>query len=68
MLVLSRTRGEKIHVGDAITIEVRRISGNRVSLAIDAPRHVRVLRGELLVAALEAYGLNQIEGDDDHAG
>lgn len=66
MLVLSRTRGEKIHVGDEITIEVRRISGNRVSLAIDAPRHVRVLRGELLVAALEAYGLNQTEGDDDH--
>lgn len=48
MLVLSRKAGEIIHVGDAITIEVRRVAGNRVALAIDAPREVQVLRGELL--------------------
>lgn len=47
MLVLSRKVGEKIHVGNDITVEVRRVSGNRVTLAIDAPRLVRILRGEL---------------------
>ena len=53
MLVLSRKIGEKIHVGNDITIEVRRVAGNRVTLAVDAPRNVRILRGELRDAALE---------------
>lgn len=53
MLVLSRKIGEKIHVGNDITIEVRRVAGNRVTLAVDAPRNVRILRGELREAAYE---------------
>ena len=51
MLVLSRKAGERIHIGDEIFIEVRRVAGNRVTLAVNAPREVRVLRGELLEAA-----------------
>ena len=47
MLVLSRKVGERIHVGENIILEIRRIAGNRVTLALDAPRHVRILRGEL---------------------
>jgi carbon storage regulator len=53
MLVLSRKIGERIHVGNDITIEVRRVAGNRVTLAVEAPRDVRILRGELREAALE---------------
>jgi carbon storage regulator len=53
MLVLSRKVGERIHVGDDIVLEIRRIAGNRVTLALDAPRHVRILRGELQSAARE---------------
>lgn len=60
MLVLSRKIGEKIHVGNDITIEVRRVAGNRVTLAVDAPRNVRILRGELREAAVE------FEVDADH--
>ncbi|HMO86324.1 MAG TPA: carbon storage regulator, partial [Lacipirellulaceae bacterium] len=41
------------HVGDDVTIEVRRVAGNRVTLAVDAPREVRILRGELKEAAEE---------------
>lgn len=51
MLVLSRKAGERIHIGDGITIEVRRLSGNRVALAIDAPSDQRILRGELKESA-----------------
>ena len=51
MLVLSRKVGERIHVGDNIVLEIRRIAGNRVTLALDAPRNVRILRGELEAAA-----------------
>lgn len=53
MLVLSRKIGERIHIGDNITIEIRRVAGNRVTLALDAPRTVRILRGELEQAARE---------------
>jgi carbon storage regulator CsrA len=53
MLVLSRKVGERIHVGDNVVLEIRRIAGNRVTLALDAPRHVRILRGELQTAAGE---------------
>jgi carbon storage regulator len=53
MLVLSRKTGERIHIGENITIEIRRVAGNRVTLALDAPRTVRILRGELNQAARE---------------
>jgi carbon storage regulator CsrA len=53
MLVLSRKVGERIHVGDNIVLEIRRIAGNRVTLALDAPRNVRILRGELESAGRE---------------
>jgi carbon storage regulator len=56
MLVLSRKVGERIHVGDEVVLEIRRIAGNRVTVALDAPRHVRILRGELDVAAREFRG------------
>jgi len=51
MLVLSRKIGETIHVGNDIVIEVRKMAGNRVSLAIGAPKSIRILRGELKEAA-----------------
>ena len=53
MLVLSRKVGERIHVGDDIVLEIRRIAGNRVTLALEAPREVRILRGELERVAKE---------------
>ncbi|MCI0492867.1 MAG: carbon storage regulator [Planctomycetes bacterium] len=69
MLVLSRKVGERICVGDDITVEVRRIAGNRVALALNAPRHVRILRGELERAAHEfEMGIEkQVGGRDDEA-
>jgi carbon storage regulator CsrA len=47
MLVLSRKVGEKLVIGGNITIVVSRVAGNRVTIAIDAPDSVRVMRGEL---------------------
>lgn len=48
MLVLSRKVGEKIVIGDNITITLVRMAGNRVSIGVDAPGEVRVIRGEIL--------------------
>ncbi len=53
MLVLSRKSGQRIQIGDDITVEIRRIAGNRVTIALEAPKSVRILRGELDDAARE---------------
>ena len=47
MLVLSRHIGEKIHIGDNVTVVITRISGNTARIGIDAPANVPILRGEL---------------------
>ena len=47
MLVLSRKLNQEITIGDNVTITVLKVKGNTVRLGIDAPRHVRITRGEL---------------------
>ena len=47
MLVLTRKPGEKVVIGDNITLTVVEVQGNRVRIGIDAPDQVRILRGEL---------------------
>jgi len=47
MLILTRKIGEKLVIGDNIIVEVRRIRGNQVSLAVDAPRLIPVFRSEI---------------------
>jgi carbon storage regulator CsrA len=51
MLVLSRKVGQKIVLGDDVVLVINRIAGNRVSIGIQAPEHVRIVRGELDTAA-----------------
>jgi carbon storage regulator len=51
MLVLSRKVGEKLVIGDNITIVVNRVAGNRVTIGIEAPDSVRVIRAELKPSA-----------------
>lgn len=46
-LVLSRRTAEEIVIGSNIVITVHKITGNRVQLAIEAPREVEVVRAEL---------------------
>jgi carbon storage regulator len=47
MLVLSRKVGERIVIGENITLVVKRVAGHRVTLGIEAPQSVHVVRGEL---------------------
>ncbi|GAB5443489.1 MAG: hypothetical protein Fues2KO_38380 [Fuerstiella sp.] len=48
MLVLSRKQGQSIRIDDEILVTVSEVRGGRVRLSIDAPRHVRILRKEVL--------------------
>lgn len=50
MLVLTRYVGEKIRIGDDITIEVVAIIGEKIRLGIKAPPSVPVHREEVYVA------------------
>jgi carbon storage regulator CsrA len=47
MLVLTRKANEQILIGDDIKITLVRVRGNSVRIGIEAPREVRVVRGEL---------------------
>lgn len=47
MLVLSRKVGQEIVIGDNVRITITKVSGNRVTLGIEAPQDLRILRGEL---------------------
>lgn len=51
MLVLSRRSGERLVLimgGRKATIELLAVSGNRARVGIDAPRHIKVVREEVL--------------------
>jgi len=49
MLILTRdTLNNTIRIGDDIEVKVYQVKGNQVRIAIEAPKDVRVLRGELV--------------------
>ena len=49
MLVLSRKVGERLVIGGNISVIVNKVAGNRVTLGVEAPDDVRIIRGELEV-------------------
>lgn len=53
MLVLQRRAGQVIHIGADVEVVILEVSGDHVRLGIEAPRDVRVLRGELVGALQE---------------
>ena len=72
MLVLSRKLQQQIKIGDQITVTVLRVKGNTVRIGVQAPREVRVIRGELpkscetadVDAPLVSEAVIAITGDD----
>lgn len=47
MLVLSRRVGEKIEIGNGITVTVLRVTGKSVRIGIEAPECVSIRRSEI---------------------
>lgn len=64
MLVLSRKIGEELMIGDNIRVVISRIQGNRVSIGIDAPDHVDIVRRELITN----IEIRDESGDGDVSG
>ncbi len=48
MLVLTRKATEEIRIGDDVVIKVIKTAKGTVKIGIDAPAHIRVVRGELV--------------------
>lgn len=53
MLVISRKAGERICIGDDVTITVLETVGSNVRIGIEAPSHVPVYRYEIWLAIQE---------------
>ena len=47
MQILSRNAGERISIGQDITLYIIAVNGNNVRLGIEAPRHISVHRSEI---------------------
>ena len=47
MLLLTRRVGEKLIIGDDVTVTVLGVKGNQVRIGIEAPRNVSVNREEI---------------------
>ena len=62
MLVLSRKVGERIWIGEDISITVVRITGGGVRIGIDAPSELPVVREELKKSLEETIAKSEAEG------
>lgn len=63
MLILTRKQGESFILGENIEISIAEINGDRVRIAIDAPKDVKILRKELKEAGdlnMEAASTSKI--------
>ena len=56
MLVLTRKIGEKVMIGDDVTVTILGLFGNHVRLGINAPKSVDIHREEIYV---------KIQGEND---
>lgn len=54
MLVLSRKKDDKVMIGDSVVVTIVDVKGDTVKLGIEAPREVKIYRGELIDAIEQA--------------
>lgn len=50
MLVLSRKKGETIHIGNDIEVKILGVEGEQIKIGIVAPKSVKVHRSEVFEA------------------
>lgn len=63
MLALTRKVGERIVIGDNIVVTVVSIKGDNIRLAIEAPKEIKIYRGEIFDAIAEENKLAAFPND-----
>lgn len=53
MLVLSRKPGQQIMIGKDVILKVVDVQGENVRIAIEAPKDIKIYRGEIYKAIVE---------------
>ena len=53
MLILTRRVGEKLVIGENVTVTVLGVKGNQIRIGIDAPPEVQVYREEIFKRILQ---------------
>lgn len=64
MLVLTRKPHQKIMIGDDVVINIVEVQGDNVRIAIDAPREIKIYRGEIYQAIQEENRKAALDTDD----
>jgi carbon storage regulator len=64
MLIITRRAGQKVMLGDDVTVHVMEIVGNSVRIGVEAPKSLPVYREEIWAAVKEE---NQASATADSA-
>lgn len=70
MLALTRKPGQQIMIGDDIIINVVDVKGDNVRIAVDAPKRIKIYRGELYaaIASENKKAAEELESNLDLSG
>ncbi|AWB46233.1 carbon storage regulator [Paenibacillus sp. CAA11] len=66
MLILSRHKGQKINIGDNISITVIDVVGDQVRIGIEAPPDISIYREEIYLA-IQDQNKSAVNLDEDVA-
>ncbi len=67
MLILHRKKGESLVINDNIKVTIVDVSGEKVKIAVEAPKEIPILRTELVTAVevnKEAVKTNGLSAND----
>ncbi|AYB41868.1 carbon storage regulator CsrA [Paenibacillus lautus] len=64
MLILSRSKGQKIMINDNIVLSVIEVNGDQVRIGIEAPANVTIYREEIY-EAIKQQNQDAVEFDED---
>lgn len=53
MIVLGRKKGQSLLIGDDVKVTITKVRGKTVSIGVEAPRSIKVLREEIASPKIE---------------
>ena len=60
MLVITRSQGQSVLIGDDIEVIISEVGTEKVKISINAPRDIKIVRKELLEVGLENESASKV--------